>query len=187
MQARDAGDGRLSDEELLSNLVLLLVAGFETTTNLLGNGLSVLFRHPEVRKSMASGDLPVAGFVEEVLRHDPPVQLTSGIAFADGSVVAGVSITRGAEALLLLGAANRDPRRYPDPDRFDPWRKDSNPLSFGAGAHFCLGSVLARLEATAVFPQLLTRFPDVAPAAGVEPERRDRLVLREFKTLPVTV
>jgi cytochrome P450 len=129
----------------------------------------------------------VADFVEEVLRYDSPVQVTSRMAMADDLVVAGMPIPRDAEVVLLLGAANRDPSRYPDPGRFDPTRTDSQPLSFGAGAHFCLGQGLARLEAAIAFPRLLARFPDLAPASGSGPTRRARLVLRGYQTLPVVL
>src|SRR5205823_1091606 len=133
------------------------------------------------------GSIPVTGFVEEVLRYDSPVQLTSRQVFGDDLEIAGVRLQRNTEVLLLLGAANRDPNRYDDPDRFDPLRKDIAPLSFGAGAHYCLGQALARLEAATVFPRLLERFPQLAPAADEKPVRRDRLVLRGYETLPVTV
>jgi cytochrome P450 len=159
VQARDAEDGTLSDEELLSNLTLLLVAGFETTTNLFGNGLALLFEHPDIADGLRGGDVPTAGFIDEVLRFDSPVQATSRLAWGEHLMVGDIEAPGGAVVVLLLGAANRDPSRYADPDRFDPFRKDSNPLSFGAGAHFCLGSVLARLEASVVFPRLLSRFP----------------------------
>jgi cytochrome P450 len=185
--ACDAGDGRLSDDELLANLIMLLVAGFETTTNLLGNGLALLFDYPAAAAALRSGRLPVPAFVEEVLRYDSPVQLTSRVALADDLVVAGVPVPRSSEVILLLGAANRDPGRYQDPDRFDPTRIDSQPLSFGVGAHFCLGNGLARLEASTAFPRLLARFPGLAPAPGSQPARRDRLVLRGYETLPVAL
>ncbi|WP_328760387.1 cytochrome P450 [Streptomyces sp. NBC_00271] len=187
VQVRDAEDARLTDEQLISNLVLLLVAGFETTTNLLGNGLQVLFDHPDIAAGLRAGAVAPADFVEEVLRYDSPVQLTSRLAFAEGLTVDGVSIRAGDEVLLLLGAANRDPRRYDDPDRFDPDRPDIRPLSFGAGAHFCLGSRLARLEATVAVRRLLARYPRLAPDRQARPTRRDRLVLRGYETLPVTL
>lgn len=183
--ARDADDGRLSEVELIANLVVLLVAGFETTTNLLGNGLENLFQHPELVSSLRSGDLLVEGFVEEILRYDSPVQATLRTARADGLQVDGVPIPNGSMIVLLIGAANRDPDRYTCPDRFDPTRTDIAPLSFGAGAHICLGNNLARLEATIAFPRLLTRFPELAPAG--KSTRRDRLVLRGLDTLPITV
>ncbi|OHV36104.1 MULTISPECIES: cytochrome P450 [Pseudofrankia] len=183
--ARDADDGRLSDVELVANLVVLLVAGFETTTNLLGNGLAILFERPGLAARLRSGDVPTAGFVEEVLRYDSPVQATMRVARADGLTVDGTPVPKGGQLLLLIGSANRDPDRYHDPASFDPIRPGSAPLAFGAGAHVCLGNSLARLEAGTAFPRLLDRFPDLAPAGT--PTRRDRLVLRGYEILPVTI
>ncbi|MFG1811913.1 cytochrome P450 [Streptomyces sp. NPDC049040] len=181
--ARDAADGRLSEAELLANLTLLLVAGFETTTDLLGNGLGLLFDRPDTARRLRSAGGDVAAFVEEVLRFESPVQLTTRVALTDGLAVAGVPIPAGSRLIVLLGAANRDPSRYREPDVFDPTRTAVKPLSFGVGAHVCLGNGLARLEAAVAFPRLLARFPDLAPASA--PTRRDRMVLRGFKTLPV--
>jgi cytochrome P450 len=180
----DAADGRLSESELLSNLTLLLIAGFETTTNLLGNGLRIILQHPEIGDALRDGSVPVAAFIEEVLRYDSPVQATSRRR-ADPVTVRGVPVPPGDEIVTLLGAGNRDPRRFAEPDKFDPMRSDGGPLSFGGGAHFCLGAALARLEATVAFPRLLARFPALA-AAG-QPERRNGFVLRGYETLPVTV
>jgi cytochrome P450 len=187
VQESDDPDGALSEGELIANLILLLVAGFETTTNLLGNGLALLFERPKVAQGLREGRLPVEDFIEEVLRFDSPVQLTSRVATEAGARLGGVEIPGKAEVLLMLGAANRDPRRYFDPDVFDPLRPDTQPLSFGAGAHFCLGQALARLEATVAFPRLLARFPELAPAPGQVPTRQDRLTLRGYDTLPVAV
>lgn len=184
LAARDAEDGRLSEGELLANLTLLLVAGFETTTDLLGNGLRLLFEHPEAAAGLRSGRIGVGPFVEEVLRYESPVQLTTRIVHADGQEVAGVPVPRGAQLVLLVGAANRDPARYPGPGRFDPARTASRPLSFGAGAHVCIGNGLARLEAAVAFPLLLSRFPHLGPAATA-PTRRDRVVLRGHAAFPV--
>jgi len=183
----DAEEARLSEEELLSNLALLLVAGFETTTNLIGNGLAILFERPELAAALRAGSLAPADFVEEVLRYDTAVQLTSRTALTGGLELAGQPVPRGADVLLLLGAANRDPARFRDPERFDPARPDNQPLSFGAGAHYCLGAALARLEAVTAFPRLLDRFPHLAPAEEAARIRSDRLVLRGYRTLPVTV
>ncbi|MGO9503501.1 MAG: cytochrome P450 [Streptosporangiaceae bacterium] len=178
-----SGDGRLTDTELLRNLTLLLVAGFETTTNLLGNGLQVILQDPPAGAAVRDGSVPPAAFVEEVLRFDSPVQLTSRIAY--DTSVAGVPVSPGTEVVTLLGAGNRDPHRFAKPATFDPMRPDGGPLSFGGGAHFCIGAALARLEGAVAFPRLLERFPRIA-AAG-QPARRDRLLLRGFETLPVTV
>jgi cytochrome P450 len=122
--------------------------------------------------------------VEEVLRYDSPVQLTSRRR-ADPAEVGGVRAAGGDEVVTLLGAGNRDPRRFEAADSFDPLRAAGAPLSFGAGAHFCIGAALARLEAAVAFPRLLAAFPALAPAG--EPVRRTGLVLRGFETLPVTV
>jgi cytochrome P450 len=179
----DSGDGRLAAAELLHNLTLLLVAGFETTTNLLGNGLQVVLNDPPAGEAVRDGSVPASAFVEEVLRYDSPVQLTSRIGYHTS--LGGVAVAEGTGVVTLLGAGNRDPRRFTDPNRFDPTRPDGGPLSFGGGAHFCIGAALARLEGAVAFPRLLKRFPKIS-AAG-EPTRRDRLLLRGFDTLPVTL
>jgi cytochrome P450 len=179
----DSGNGRLTGAELLHNLTLLLVAGFETTTNLLGNGLNIVLHDPPAGDAVRDGSVPPAAFVEEVLRFDSPVQLTGRTGY--DTKVAGVPVSPQVGVTTLLGAGNRDPRRFTDPDRFNPMRATAGPLSFGGGAHFCIGAALARLEGAVAFPRLLNRFPDIA-AAG-EPVRRDRLVLRGFDELPVTV
>ncbi|MET9177814.1 cytochrome P450 [Kitasatospora aureofaciens] len=179
------GGGRLSGQELLANLVLLLVAGFETTTNLLGNGLALLFRHPEAAAGLRSGTLSPTGFTDEVLRFDSPVQATGRVALAEGLSIEGLPVPADSGLTLLIGAANHDPARYEWPGVFDPTRTDSQPLSFGGGTHFCLGSQLARMEAEVAVPALLDRFPRLA--RGGVPTRRDRLVLRGYETLPVTV
>jgi cytochrome P450 len=178
-----AEDGRLTDAELLHNLTLLLVAGFETTTNLLGNGLAIILQDPSAGEAVRDGSVRPSAFVEEVLRFDSPVQLTSRVGY--DTSVGGVPVCPHAGVVTLLGAGNRDPRRFTDPARFDPTRPDAGPLSFGGGAHFCIGAALARLEGAVAFPRLLSRFPKIA-AAG-QPTRRDRLVLRGFDALPVTI
>ncbi|MGN6795518.1 MAG: cytochrome P450 [Streptosporangiaceae bacterium] len=179
----DTADGRLTDAELLHNMTLLLVAGFETTTNLLGNGLQIVLERPHYVESVRVGSVPAAAFVEEVLRFDSPVQLTSRRCY--DTRVGGVAVSEQTEAMLLLGAGNRDPRRFAKPQSFDPARTDGGPLSFGGGAHFCIGAALARLEGAVALPRLFGRFPKIAPAG--EPTRRDTLLLRGFDTLPVSV
>ena len=179
----DSDSGKLTSAELLHNLALLLVAGFETTTNLLGNGLHIVLHDPPSGAALRDGMVPPSAFVEEVLRFDSPVQLTSRTGY--DTKVGGARVSPGVEVTTHLGAGNRDPRRFAHPDRFDPMRPDGGPLSFGGGAHFCIGAALARLEGAVAFPRLLSRFPKIA-AAG-EPVRRERLVLRGFDELPVTV
>jgi len=184
VQAHDGNGATLAADELLANLVLLLVAGFETTTNLLGNGLVVLLRHPDLAARLREDPALAERYVEELLRFDSPVQLTTRWSREDASY-AGVAVPAYSEVLVLLGAGNRDPVRFAKADRFDPAREPNHPLSFGAGAHYCLGAALARLEAQVAFPLLLSRFPTMALAG--EPVRRDRLTLRGYASLPLTV
>jgi cytochrome P450 len=179
----EAADGRLADGELLHNMTLLLVAGFETTTNLLGNGLQIVLDRPEYVHSVGAGSVAAAAFVEEVLRFDSPVQLTSRRGYDTKN--RGVPVSAQSEVVLMLGAENRDPRRFANPLSFDPSRSDGGPLSFGGGAHFCIGAALARLEGAVAFPRLFARLPKIARAG--EPTRRDTLLLRGFDTLPVSV
>ncbi|MGX1616625.1 cytochrome P450 [Micromonospora chalcea] len=183
VQAHDGGD-RLSGDELLANLIVLLVAGFETTTNLLGNGLVALLEHPRAAAALAEHPEFAPGYVDELLRYDSPVQLTSRMSTAPARY-GDVDLPPESWVIVMLGAANRDPRRYPEPARFDPWRPQVHPLSFGAGPHYCLGAALARLEAQVAFPLLLRRLPGLAVAG--RPERRVRLTLRGHATLPVRV
>lgn len=174
-----AGADDLTEAELLGNLALLLIAGFETTTNLIGNGVMALFQHPGQAPVLASAP---AAFVEEFLRYDSPVQLTSRVSLTS-TVLAGRSVPPGTYINVLIGAANRDPARFADPDSFRPDRPDNTPISFGAGAHFCLGAALARLEAQIAFPLLLRHLP--ALRLDGTPLRRNRLVLRGYDSLPV--
>lgn len=174
-----------SYDELLGNLVLLLVAGFDTTTNLLGHGLRIALAMPHFGAWLRTGDDEFAeGFVAEVLRMEPPVQATSRLASVDLEL-AGVPISAGDKVLLVLAAANRDPGRYPHPDRFDPTRPDNKPLTFGGGIHLCLGAALARLEAKVALPKLLHRFPDLTVAGRASV--RDRLVVPGLERLPVVL
>lgn len=174
-----------SYDELLGNLVLLLVAGFDTTTNLLGHGLRIALAMPHVAARLRDdGDEFAADFVTEVLRMEPPVQATSRWAAAELRL-GGVPVSAGDKVLLVLAAANRDPRRYPDPDRFDPTRPDNKPLTFGGGIHLCLGATLARLEGRVALPMLLRRFPDLATAGPVAV--RDRLVVPGLERLPIVL
>ncbi len=184
VQAHDAGDGRLSDAELLGNLNTLLLAGFLTTTNLLGNGLALMLPDPSMAAAVREAEIAAADFVEETLRYEAPVQMTARRAAAE-TEVGGTPVSAGTQIILLIGAGNRDPRRFTNPDRFDPGRPDAGALSFGGGPHFCLGAALARLEAETAFPALLARFPAIA-AAG-EAHRVPGPAFRGFESLPVTV
>jgi cytochrome P450 len=185
IRAADTDEGRITEGELIQNLTLLLVAGFETTTNLLGNGVNLALRVPSSAAALRSGELAPSEFVEEVLRYDSPVQFTEDRHRLDEAELGDITVTPDDHIVVLIGAANRDPRRFTEPDRFWPQRPDGGPLSFGAGAHFCLGAALARLEGAVAFPRLVRRFPCLALAG--EPTRRSGLVLRGFEHLPVTV
>jgi len=173
----------LSDGELLANLITLFNAGFVTTTHLFGNGLAILLERPALADALRADPEIAPGYVEEILRYEPPVHYGIRRALAD-TEVAGEPVEAGSTALVLLGAANRDPHRFPDPDVFDPTRPDNVPLSFGGGVHYCLGAALSRLEGRLALPELLRRFPDLALAE--EPGERNQLGLRGFDTLPVT-
>jgi cytochrome P450 len=182
-QVHDADGTRLSREELIANLVLLLVAGFETTTNLLANGLAILLERPDLVAALRATPALVAPFVEEVLRYDAPVQMTARWCRED-VVIEGVKLEPYSQVLVLLGAANRDPARHPSPETFEPRRTHIAPLSFGAGGHYCLGAALARMEAQIAFPMLLQALPRLALAGP--PLRRPRLTLRGYVEVPVT-
>ncbi|MPZ81430.1 MAG: cytochrome P450 [Actinophytocola sp.] len=178
------GDGELADDELLANLLTMYNGGFVTTTHLIGNGLVLLLNRPHEIKQVLADPRFAAGFVQEVLRHEPPTHFSIRWASAD-TVLAGVRVPRDSRVLVLLGAANRDPRQFPDPDVFDPDRDQGQPMSFGMGVHYCLGAVLSRIEGQLALPMLLRRFPDLALAA--EPGERHTLMLRGYETLPVTL
>ena len=177
-----SADG-LDEPELLGNLALLLLAGFETTTNLIGNGMMALLERPEQLARLSETPDLVGVFVEEFLRFDPPVQLTSRVA-REATVLEGHRIEAGTYLMALIGSANRDPARFVHADHFHPERPGNTSISFGAGAHFCLGAALARLEARIAFPLLLRRFPELKLAG--EPLRRNRLVLRGYESLPIS-
>jgi cytochrome P450 len=183
-QIQAANPTELSDAELVANLITLFNAGFVTTTHLLGNGLTLLLERPDALARIRHDQAFAAAFVEEVLRYEPPVQF--GVRFAaEDTQVAGIPVAQGQSALVLLGAANRDPQRFPNPDVFDPSRPDNHPLSFGAGPHFCLGAALSRMEGQLALVMLVNRFPQLGLAG--EPGERNQLMLRGYDHLPVRV
>lgn len=182
-QAEEAGD-RLSTDELYANAVLLLVAGNETTTNLIGNGTLALLRHPDQLARLKADPSLLPTAIEELLRYDSPVQFTTRVLTED-ETIGGKELKRGEMVLLGLGAANRDPEQFPEPDRLDIGRPDNKHLSFGLGTHFCLGAQLARLEVRIALETLLRRMPGLR-LEGAEPEYRAHFNLRGLKALPVT-
>lgn len=183
IKARD-DSGELSEQELIANLMLLIVAAAEAPQDLLSNMVRLALEHPEHAERLRDEpDSPFAeGFVEETLRYDPAVQALNRVAARDMRFF-GEHIAGGTPVTLLIAAGNRDPRRFDRPDVFDPTRPDNQPLTLSGGAHFCLGAPLARMEARTVVPRLLRRFPRMRLAD--RPTFRDQLVQRGHATLPV--
>ena len=183
VNVEDRGD-RLTHDEVLATCLLLLLAGHETTANLLGNGVLALLRHRDQWQRLVDEPELVRPAVEELLRYDSPVQVIERIALEELSV-GGQTISSGDQLGIMLGAANRDPQRFPDPDRLDIGRNDEPLISFGAGVHFCLGAPLARLEARIAIDSLVRTFPNLQLATD-EPKWRPSFVLRGLEELPVT-
>jgi cytochrome P450 len=181
VQAEEEG-GRLTENELYSTLVLLLVAGNETTTNLIGNGLHALLRHPDQLRRVADDRTLIPSAVEEMLRYDSPVQLTTRAANTDLDL-SRTRIKQFDFVYLFIGAANRDPAQFDHPDRFDVSRPDNKHLAFGAGHHFCLGAPLARLEAQVAIRTLLRRYPRLR-LSDDDLQYRNNFNLRGLKALP---
>ncbi len=178
----DDGDV-LTEEELIATCILLLVAGHETTTSLMGSAVLGLIQHPDQRARLRAEPELMASAVEEFLRYDPPVQLTARVALTDASI-GTLPVPAGSAAVMLIGAANRDPGLCADPERLDITRPPTHHVSFGQGIHFCLGAPLARLETQIVLRLLLER-PDDLRLAG-EPAWKENTVLRGLRYLPVT-
>jgi cytochrome P450 len=174
----------LDDDELIANLVTMYNGGFVTTTHLIGNAARILLDDPEEKARVLADEERAERFVQEVLRFEPPTHFSIRWAAA-GTEVAGTPVAKDSRVLVLLGAANRDPQRFTDPDTFDAGRDQGHPLTFGAGAHYCLGAVLSKMEGKVALPMLLRRFPDLALAG--DPGERTTLMLRGYESLPVTV
>lgn len=179
---QERGD-QLTDDELLSTCFLLLAAGHETTINLIGNGMLALLRHPDQLRRLQDDPALIRPAIEELLRYDSPVQMTSRIV-AGGTEIAGQALGDGEFVFAVLGAANRDPDRFSDPDRLDLGRADNQYLSFGNGPHFCLGAPLARLEGEVAIGALVRRFPALRLDTDTV-EWRPNPALRGLESLPV--
>jgi cytochrome P450 len=184
LAAVDADGDRISSGEVLSLAVLLLVAGHETTVNLIGNGMLALLRAPDQLALLRRSPELVGGAVDELLRFDGPVQITQRIATEDMEVV-GCQVRRGDEILLVLGAANRDAAVFAEPDRLDVTRDARRHVGFGGGIHHCLGAVLARMEAQIAVAALLERFGRIELAGA--PVRRPTFTLRGLESLPIAL
>ncbi|MGY1770717.1 cytochrome P450 [Blastococcus sp. SYSU D00813] len=182
--ADDDGSG-LTEQELVATAALVFGAGFETTVNLVGNGAALLFAHPDQRRLLAEDPSLWSNAVDEMLRLESPVQRTGRRVKRD-TTVHGVHLTEGELVLLVLAAANRDPRVFPDPHAFDVTRPNAREhVAFSSGIHYCLGAALARMEGEVALRALFERFPDLAPAGAGR--RRSTIILRGFESLPVTL
>lgn len=181
IQAEEQGD-KLSEQEMISTVFLLLFAGNETTTNLIGNGMLNLLRHPdELARLRADPDL-IRTAIEELLRFEGPVQLTTRFASEPVELADGATIEPGQHVSFMLGAANRDPDQFADPDRLDLARRPNRHLTFGHGIHFCLGAPLARAQGQIAIATLVQRFPTLALASD-ELRWRDNPILRGLEEL----
>ncbi|MXY46708.1 MAG: cytochrome P450 [Chloroflexi bacterium] len=183
LNAEDEGD-KLTHEELLSTLVLLLVAGNETTRNLIGNGMYALLKNPDQLQRLRDKPQMLDSAIDELLRYDSPVQLDGRLVHNDVEI-AGQQISAGQRVLCAIGAANRDPAAFSQPDKLDIGRNEKSHIAFGRGIHHCLGAPLALLEARAAFSYILDRFSDIELVA--EPVYREQVVLRGLEYLWVNV
>ncbi|HVM95613.1 MAG TPA: cytochrome P450 [Candidatus Acidoferrales bacterium] len=178
--ARDQGDA-LTHGEMLSTCILLLIAGHETTTNLIGNGILTLLRHPQALEDLRRDPGLIGSAVEELLRFESPIQLMSRVAIVDLEL-GSVEIPAGREVVMMLGAANRDPAEFPEPDRLDLRRTDNHHVAFGHGIHFCLGAALARLEGQIAIGTIVRELPNLRQSSS-EVEWKAGLMLRGLKRL----
>lgn len=179
----EAGD-QLTEDEIIATCNLLLIAGHETTVNLIANAILVMLRHPDYWTQLAGDPARASAIVEETLRYDPPVQLVGRVAGED-MTIGEVPVTQGDTMMLLLAAANRDPAVSERPEVFNPDRTPLRHLAFGLGAHFCLGAPLARLEAAVALSAVTRRFP--AARLADEPVYKPHVTLRGMARLDVTV
>ncbi|MFB6979665.1 cytochrome P450 family protein [Streptomyces scopuliridis] len=190
IRAGDHGE-HLTENEAAAMAFIILFAGFETTVNLIGNGMFALLRHPEQRallqRSLAAGETGLlATGVEELLRYDGPVELATWRYATEPLTLGGERIATGDAVLVVLAAADRDPERFTDPDTLDLSRRDNQHLGYGHGIHYCLGAPLARVEGQTALATLLTRLPDVRLAGDPADLRwRGGLIMRGLRTLPV--
>ncbi|MEV8394678.1 MULTISPECIES: cytochrome P450 [unclassified Streptomyces] len=184
----DADGDRLAPDELLGMAFLLLVAGHETTVNLISSAVHLLLRHPDQLAALRADPGLMEGAIEETLRYEPPAQIAAYRYTAEPVTLAGTPIPRGERVVLSLAAANRDPARFADPERFDIRRDPAAnraQLAFSHGIHHCLGAPLARLEASVALPALLERFPDLALDDASAAAKWRPSLLRGLRTLPV--
>jgi unspecific monooxygenase len=182
--AAEEEGNKLSEDELLATCILLLIAGHETTVNLIGNGMLTLLRHPQRLAELRDDPSLIRTAVEELLRFDPPVQMTARTALED-LAIGDVTLPKGQFAVLLLASANRDPAQFERPDELDLRREENRHLAFGMGIHFCLGAPLARIEGQVALAELARRLrqPELATDS---PAYKENLILRGLRALPVS-
>jgi cytochrome P450 len=180
-----AASSTLTAEELVSNINILLSTGHETTTHLIGNGVLALLQHPDQMQRLRAQPSLLAHAIEEMLRYDNPVQITYRAALEDADI-RGKRIRKGDLVNSIVGSANRDPRRFSNPDQFDITRNEGRHLGFGLGIHFCIGAPLVRLEAEIVFDTILRRFPGIRLATETL-EWQEHPIFRGLKSLPVNL
>jgi cytochrome P450 len=185
LAAEEEGD-RLDEAELRAIVLLLFMAGHETTMNLIGNGVWALLRNPDQLARWRDDPSLDATAVEELLRWDGPVHVTGRVATDDLELPGGFAVAKGADVVTLLAAANRDPARYPDPDRLDLGRVENPHLTFSYGIHYCLGASLARAEGQLAIGRFIRRFRDIELLTE-QPRYREHFVLRGLEELRVAV
>ena len=187
VRAEEAGE-RLSEDELVAMVFLLLVAGHETTVNLIGNGALALLEHPDQMTRLRHDPELIKPAVEELLRYASPLETATERFAREDVIIAGVTVPRGALVYAALASANRDEREFPDADALDITREPNRHLAFGLGPHYCVGASLARLEGQVAIGTLLRRAPDLRPAVAPGAVRwRRGLVLRGLEALPVAL
>ena len=185
VQAEEAGD-RLSEKELVATIMLLLIAGYETTVNLIGNGALALLQHPEQRRLFEQNPALAESAIEEMLRYTSPLDIASQRFAREDMKINSASIRQGDVVVAMIGSANHDEAQFPDPEQFDIAREPNKHLSFGQGVHFCIGAPLARLEGQIALTTLFSRFPNLRLAQDLDSLRwRKSLIVRGLEELPV--
>src|ERR1700694_5977083 len=184
MMDANVDGAKLTEEEIIANLIVTMVGGQETTTNLIGNGMLTLLLNPESLQRLRDDASLIPSAVEELLRYESPSQHTARLAPADVEM-GGKQIRKRQAVIAVMGAANRDPERFSEPDRLDIGRRDNRHLAFGWAAHFCFGAALARLEGQIAFETLLRRLPNLVLDKTTPLEWRHNLGLRGLTALPV--
>lgn len=184
IRIEEEGD-KLTEDELVATALLVLTAGYETTTNLIGNGLKTLLEHPDQWEMLKANPDLTPSAVQEILRYEPPITLTGRYALQDFEIQ-GIPVKRLKQVGIMLITANRDPRKYTDPDTFDITRAEVTPMTFGGGIHYCLGAPLAKLEGDIAFRTLARRLPDMKLSTDTF-DWRKLFVLRGLERLPIAL